>query len=204
MRRLAMVLILVLMVAGCGDDDAAGPETTAASEAETTTVPTTAALPDGCVAPPFEVEVRIAGEDPAVALGVVDAAAVRISEGRAYTVYLTDFPIDFDESIYVWSQEPPPGGTIVQTGLTVYNAEDADAVPVLQGGEVGDVDWEAGELAAFLSIVSEGAAGFSVEMTGAAELLYVDELRVCIRAEIRSEAGFEFAGTYLADIVDDY
>jgi hypothetical protein len=205
MRRLATILVLTTLVAACGDDDAAGPETTATDDAAITTVPTTPpALPDGCVMPPFEVEVRIAGEDPAEVLEVVDAAAVRISEGKAYTVYLADFVMDRDESIYVWSQEPPPGGTIVQTGLTVFNAEDPAAVPVLRGGETGFVDWQAGELAAFLTVIAEGAADFSVEMTGSAELLHVDDARVCIRADIRSERGFEFAGTYLAEIVDDF
>ena len=134
----------------------------------------------------------------------MDAVAVRRIEGRAYIVYLTDFAIYRSASLFGQVSEPPAGSVTVHTGLDVFNADDAAALPILKAGAVGQVDWTAGELAAFLNLVAENTPDFSVDTTGSAELWYVDDSTVCIRAEIRSESGFELVGAYTAEMVEDF
>jgi len=201
-----VAMMLLVGTAACGDDDAgeAGDATTSTTAGESTTTTTIAALPAACERVPYAVELRIDGEGPLETFDVVDAIAVRNAGGRAYTVYLADFPIDRDDSSYSFVTEPPAGGTVVQTGLTVFNASDPDAVPVLEGGEIGQVEWEAGELATFLNVTAEGAAASSTNMDGSAELLHLDDGTVCIEAAITSERGFALSGVYTAEITSDF
>lgn len=196
-----MALAAILLVAACGD--AAEP---AATPAPSTTPPATTAtdLPAGCELPPFTAEIRFAGDGPRRDFAVVDAAAVRRLEGRAYTVYLTDYPIDREGSLFSQIGEPPDGSTTVQTGIDVFNAEDAAALPVLAAGTVGAVDWVSGEPATFLNFATAADTdGFSVDQTGQTELLHVDERFVCMRSQITSESGNELVGTYTAEILTD-
>lgn len=161
------------------------------------------AAPDECREPPFEVELRVAGDGPNRAFRVEDAAAVRKLDGRAYTVYLTDYQIDRDEPLAGQLQEPPPGSTTVQTGLDVFNAEDASALPILESGDVGRRDWDSGELAALLDVFTNGEDETDVDTGGMAEIRHVDDASVCIRADLRSESGSQLLGTYRAEIVED-
>jgi hypothetical protein len=204
-------LALVVLTAACGDDDAAdtgdgdAAATTAASTtAATTTTVATVALPAGCERVPYTVDLRVDGEGSLETFDVVDAIAARTAGGRAFTVYLADFVMDRDDRSYSFVTDPPPGGTVVQTGLTVFNAPDLESVPVLAGGETGQVKWEAGQLATFLNITAEDAPSFSVDMTGSAQLLHVDDGTVCIEADITSESGFALRGVYTAEITADF
>ncbi len=203
-RTTAALASLALLAAACGDGETADtPATTAATTTSIATT-TTAALPAGCEPAPFQVELRVDGDGPLETFVVTDAIAVRTAGGRAYTVYLADFPMDREDRSYSFVTDPPPGGTVVQTGLTVYNAPDVEAVPVLEGGEIGPVEWQSGELASFLNVTAEGAASSSTNMTGQSELLYVDDGVVCIEADITSERGFSLRGIYTAEITADF
>lgn len=201
--RAAAALALIVITAACGGGGSADQD----DEATTTTASTTTtavALPTACERVPFTVDLRVEGEGPLQPFEVVDAIAVRIADGRAYTVYLADFTIDRDDSSYSFITEPPTGGTVIQTGLTVFNAPDAESVPVLEGGEIGRVEWEAGQLAAFLNVTADNAPSMSVDMTGSAELLHLDDDTVCIEAAITSERGFALNGVYTAEITADF
>jgi hypothetical protein len=208
-RWAAAALVMVLLTAACGDDDTA-PAGAAATDATTVTTPTTAAatttspLPAACTRVPFTVELRVEGEEPLEPFEVADAIAIRTAGGRAYTVYLADFTMDRDDRSYSFVTDPPSGGTVIQTGLTVFNAADAESVPVLAGGEIGLVEWRAGELATFLNVTAPAAASSSTNMTGSAELLHLDEDTICIEADITSERGFALTGAYTAEITADF
>jgi len=208
-RVVASLLAGALAMAACGDSAGSGttgtPAATAATAGTTTTATTAAALPDGCTPPPFTVSIRTGGDGEQIPLTVTDAAASRKLEGRAFTVYLTDYAIDRDASLFGQVSEPPPGSTTVQTGIDVFNAPDAQALPMLAPGAVGDVQWTAGEPATLLNIYTDvEQAGFNANQAGTTELLYVDDDVVCMRSEITADSGTELSGTYLAEIVEDF
>ena len=198
----AVMAVAALVVGACGGDaTSTTASTVAATTSTTTSTTTTVPLPAGCELVPYAIDLRISGDGALEPFQVTDAIAVPTAGGRAYTVYLADFPIDREDRSYSYVTDPPEGGIVVQTGLTVFNAEDPESVPVLEGGEVGQVDWEAGELATFLNVTAPDAPGFSVDMTGSARLVHLGDDVVCIEASITSESGFALEGTYTAETV---
>ncbi len=195
----AFVLAGALVLTACGD--ASEPAATAPAAP----LSAGADVPVGCELPPLTLEFRPDGDGARQDLEVVDATAVRRSGGRAFTVYLTDFRIDREASFFEQLGEPPDGSTMVLTGLDVFAAEDPAALPVLEPGVVGHVDWTSGEPATFLTIGAGGdSEGVSLEPSGTTVLLHVDERFVCMRSEITSASGTELVGTYTAEIVTDF
>ncbi len=207
MRRASVWLVLaVVALAACGGGGETESADTSAPEGATAATTVTAApLPAACPRAPFDVEIRMDGDGQNEVLTVVDATAVRRAEGRAYTVYLTDYSIDRDASLFGQLDDAPAGSVTVQTGLDVFNAEDVAALPILAAGAVGEVDWTAGETATFLNIESDRNLELgSSDSSGSAELLFVDETRLCVRADIRSQRGGQLVGVYTAEIIQDF
>jgi hypothetical protein len=208
-RFAALTLVVVVVAAGCGDGDtdtnSSQPVSTEESAATTTTTEAAAPLPAECTTPPFDVAARLDGDGPTETLTVSDAVAVRISAGRGYTVNLTASPSDRAAGLLGQGDAAPPGSFTITTGLTVFNASDPAAVPILEAGAVGPVEWTAGETATFISVESDLVeGGFSVDQAGSSQVLFVDDTRICIRAELTSETGPELIGVYTAEIVQDF
>lgn len=212
MRRPVRWTLTALAVPGlvlgtaCGGDDDAGDVSETVSDAASDAEAEPAALPAECpTAAPFDVEVRLAGEGDRQTLTVVDAVALRRLDGRAWTVYLADFELPDDTSWSFAVPEVPPGATLVSTGLDVFNAPDAEGLPILEVGDGGPLFREAGEgaTATFFSVTADDVASTSVDQTGSTELLALDGEQVCLTTEITSEQGLELVGTYTAPVVAD-
>lgn len=211
-RALGAVTAATLLIAACGrDDDSASDLDDVTTidpsgvtvEATTTAADPTATLPAECPpAVPFDMEFRSDGDGERDTMTVVDAVALRRADGVAMTVYLADFDMPDDTSWAFSVPDVPPGGTLVQTGLDVFNADPA-TLPELETGASGGLFGEvgAGVTATFLTIVSGGST--STNQTGESELLYIDDSAVCLRAGIISESGDELVGVYSAPIVAD-
>lgn len=208
---------LTLGVAGCGgDDDSADgddPPTDESSDAgsdESSAAGSDAgaagALPSTCPsAAPFDVEIRYDGDGDRETMTVVDAVALRRFDGVAWTIYLADFDMPDDTSWSFTVPEVPDGKTLVATGLDVFNAPDADALPILEAGDSGGMfsDVGDGETAAFFSVTADAAGSTSVDQSGTTELVHLDDGAICMTTEITGESGLELVGTYTAtEIID--
>lgn len=195
-----VVGVLALGATACGDDDDAG------GSADGTGSTLTSDLPTECpAAAPFDVEIRYDGDGARETMTVVDAVALRRFDGVAWTIYLADFDMPDDTSWSFTVPEVPEGNTLVATGLDVFNAPDADALPTLDVGDSGGLfsDVGDGETAAFFSVTSDRSGSTSVDQTGTTELMHLDDGSICMTTEITGESGLELVGTYTAvEIVD--
>ena len=166
----------------------------------------TATLPEECpTEAPFDIEIRYDGDGERDTMTVVDAVALRRFDGVAWTIYLADFDMPDDTSWSFTVPEVPEGNTLVATGLDVFNAPDAAALPILEVGDSGGMFREVGdgETAAFFSITSDRAGSSSVDQSGTTELLHLDDGSICMTTEITGESGLELVGAYTAtEIID--
>ena len=214
-RRRASVFFAFLAMAfiACGGDDGGGDAagdapSGAASEASPDGADddAVAAVPAACpTSVPYDVEVRLDGDGEREPMTVVDAVALRRSEGRAWTVYLADFDMPDDTSWSFTVPEVPAGNMLVSTGLDVFNATDVEALPIIEVGATGGLfrDVGDGETATYLNVTSETTGSSSVNQTGSTELLHLDDGLICFDTEITGESGLELVGTYAAtEIVD--
>ncbi|MDE0802819.1 MAG: hypothetical protein OSA99_05795 [Acidimicrobiales bacterium] len=199
MRAVVAVLVaggLTLGATSCGDED--GVDVSVDDPGST--------RPSECpAAVPFDVEIRYDGDGARETMTVVDAVALRRFDGVAWTIYLADFDMPDDTSWSFTVPEVPPGNTLVATGLDVFNAPDADALPILEVGDSGGMfsDVGDGETAAFFSVTSDLAGSTSVDQAGTTELLHLEDGSICMTTEITGESGLELVGVYTAtEIVD--
>lgn len=221
LRLLALLAALGLFVAACGDDagDEGGAGEATADDGSTDDAADEdgdddaveasdgddAALPEACPAsPPFELQAAITEDGGIAPFEVVDAAAVSRSGGLAITVYLADFDIDDDTSWSFAVPEVPAGGTLISTGMDVFNADPADLEP-LEVGDSGPLFSEAGDgaTATFLNMQGEAAPTTSVNQVGTSEVLFLDGSTVCIQVDITADSGAQLQGVYTAPIVED-
>lgn len=213
-RRAASIFFAFLAVAliACGDDDGGGDEGGAATEDAPTDVEDAdggdgaPAAPAACpTALPYDVELRLDGHGERETMRVVDAVALRRSDGRAWTVYLADFDMPDDTSWSFTVPEVPAGSTLVATGLDVFNATDVESLPVIEVGATGGLfrDVGDGETATYLNVTSDASGTSSVDQTGSTELLHLDDDLICFDTEITGASGLELVGTHAAtEIVD--
>jgi hypothetical protein len=220
LRLLALLAVLGLFAAACGDDagdedgaddavtdDAADDSTGDENDDEDgdSSEAGDAALPEACPASaPFELQAAITEDGGLESFEVVDAAAVSRSGGLALTVYLADFEIDDDTSWSFAVPEVPAGGTLISTGMDVFNADPADLEP-LEVGDSGPLFSEAGDgaTATFLNMQGEAAPTTSVNQVGTSEILFLDGSTVCIQVDITADSGAQLQGVYTAPIVED-
>lgn len=214
-RASAILFAATALLTACGGDDGGedGGESVDPEDPGTTTAEAGAVSPDpgaplptGCPEDvPYDIEIRLDGEGARVTMTVVDSIALRRLDGRAWTVYLADFEMPDNTSWAFTTPEVPAGGTLVATGLDVFNAPDADALPVLEVGATGGLFGEVGEgeTATFVNVPSDRPGTTSVDQTGESELLHLDDDRICLRTEITGESGLEFVGTLGADDIVD-
>lgn len=223
-RLVGALACLGLLAAACGSDDTPStvddPSTVAGDASDeagagdgASTTDTDDAGADGAVATmpsacptsvPFDMELRSDGDGAREVFTVVDAVALRRAGGVAITVYLADFDMPDDTSWEFAVPEVPAGGTLVSTGLDVFNADPA-TLPVLEAGDSGGLfsDVGDGETATFLSIVTDDAGSTSSNQSGTSELVFIDDDQVCLTVAITGESGFELLGNYSAPIVAD-
>lgn len=67
------------------------------------------------------------------------SVAVSLEKGKAYTLYVTDFPISTSDISMVASPEVPAGKTLFMVADTVFNAPDPSAVEAVAPGD--KVEW---------------------------------------------------------------
>ncbi len=213
-RRRASVFFafLAMVFIACGDDgggDAASDAPSGAASEESSDDAddgAVAAAPAACpTSVPYDVEVRLDGDGERETMTVVDAVALRRSEGRAWTVYLADFDMPDDTSWSFTVPEVPAGSMLVSTGLDVFNATDVESLPVIEVGDTGGLFRDVGDgaTATYLNVTSETTGSSSVNQMGSTELLHLDDALICFATEITGESGLELVGTYAAtEIVD--
>lgn len=217
-RRRASVFFafLAVVLIACGGDDGGGDarsdtpagassKEASGSEGDGTDSGAESAPAECPTSVPYDVELRLEGDGERETMAVVDAVALRRSEGRAWTVYLADFDMPDDTSWSFTVPEVPSGSTLVATGLDVFNATDVDALPIIEVGATGGLfrDVGDGESATFLNVTSDASSSTSVDQTGSTELLHLDDGLICLDTEITGESGLELVGTYAAtEIVD--
>ncbi len=63
------------------------------------------------------------------------AVAVSLEDGKAYTLYVSDFPVASDDISMFSNPEPPEGKALFMVFNTVFNAPDASAVEAVAVGD---------------------------------------------------------------------
>jgi hypothetical protein len=220
---------LILVAAACsGDADPTPvpavtdvPATEAPAVADTTEAAaegssTTASLPEQCVSPPFDLEIRRSGDDENEIFSVVDAedngSGVREGGAMGYKIFMTDFVIDDDAGLIdqIFLDALPEGATLITLDLARFpDSEDPTPVEEYPNIAVGEALVPIGSgingpdvLATQVTIATaEGTTSdFSVNSSETGEVLYADDTFVCVDVTIESEAGFQVSGIVTARV----
>jgi hypothetical protein len=186
-KGLAAVACLALAACGGGEDDAApGGD-------EGTTTTSTGAQSGECP----DTDLSVSNLTTGATVDVVDATAVSLSGGAAYTAYAADFEVDPNDISLVSGIEPASGENVVTLAVTVFNAEGTPP-PIEAGTEITYTD-EFGVLT-FVVVHSAGAESFG-DNTGAAGTLTVTSVgdRFCAEVDYADDEK-ELTGTIAADV----
>jgi hypothetical protein len=132
-------MVVGLVLTACSGDDGSGTDVgpTGSSLAASAPAPvvssaiSAAAATSDCV----ETDVEYLAGSSATPLEVVSTAAVSLSGGAAYTVYLADFEIDPSAITLFDKPEVPQGGRLVTLAVTVFNPDD-EPPPIEPGAEL--------------------------------------------------------------------
>lgn len=232
---------LIIVVAACSGEEAtptpAPIESPAAATVAATTTPTmaattapagsssapaddtaqtSAALPDGCSLPPYEIEIRRAGSGENEPWTVIDAEdtgfGVGSGQNLAYKIFLADYDINDDEDLItqITPDNMPEGATVVNVDLgRAYDSSNdtpSNEYPNIEAGE---------PLTAYrLSSGPEATLGAqatitdpdgltstaSVNPTASGTVLYADEEFICVDLDIQSEDGVQVKGIVTARV----
>jgi len=183
------------------------------TEADGTT--TTASLPAECSLPPYDIEIRRAGDGENETFTVIDAedAGMNARDGGAlaYKIFATDIDIADDKDLIdqIYLANLPADATLVTIDVSrVADSEDPTPVneyPNIAAGE---------ELVEFLATKGPDSLGTqvtiattegvtdntSVNATATGTVLYADDTAVCLDVTIESESGFQLSGVITARV----
>lgn len=177
MRPLLAVLgalVLVLSLTACGDDDSAasddGDDTEATADGDDSEETADGGADGQCDGN------TATGTYPGGSFTSTDAAGVSLGGGTAVTLYITDFELSEDDFSVFSRPEVPDGDTLFTVAVTVFNAEDPDALePLTPGEEIGIAD-EWGELTFVVTAEdADGQYGNAMDAEGAVTLTAVGD-----------------------------
>jgi len=176
---------------------------------------TTAALPEECSLPPYDIEIRRSGDGENETFTVVDAedAGMNARDGGAlsYKIFATDIDIADDEDLIdqIYLANLPADASLITLDVArVADPEDSTPVneyPNIAAGE---------ELVHFLTTMGPDSLGTqvtiatsdgvtdntSVNPTATGSVLYADDTAVCLNVTIESESGFQLSGVITARV----
>ncbi|MFP3907598.1 MAG: hypothetical protein ACLFWR_11255 [Acidimicrobiales bacterium] len=184
-RFLVLLIALALTVTACGDDggdDAVGGGDGDGIDTEQVDADTDSDDAEQVDAGAGAGECAgnsASGEAPHGDFATTHAVAISLADGSAYTVYLSDFELRPDDVSQFSGPEIPDDGRLFTVAVTVFNAEDPEALePLTAGQEVGIAE-EFGELTFVVTAQdAEGQYGNNMEAEGTVTITSVGD-RFC-------------------------
>jgi hypothetical protein len=196
-RWVGVFLVLLLVASACGSDDpsTADDAATVADEPAAATEPASAD-DSGCPTESFSGALARSAsgghrEEQRTGAEMIDAVAVTRSEGIAYTIYLSDYPIDRDE--LGSTLQAPPGSVLVTFAID-------EAEGILIGKPFANTD----DRSPFVIIDSGGGATDSATgATGEQTVTGLSSTRICFEIDYQ-DAIKSISGSVSAEIASSY
>lgn len=164
-----VTLCIMATAAACGDDDSAGGVPPPAEELGSGSSEESAVTSVGHCS-----TTSATGSSPANdSFSATGGVGVSLEDGKAYTIYLTDFDVSLEDVSFVRAPSVPDGGTMFTVAVTVFNAPDVDSLEPVAVGQTIDYtsEWE---VLTFTVMATDAAgthgtatdAGGTIEVTG--------------------------------------
>ncbi|MEM0924570.1 MAG: hypothetical protein AAGJ83_00900 [Planctomycetota bacterium] len=221
-RSLYLTGFVVLLVAGCGKsavEDIAPPNPEATTVAAKTPLETIVSkpqedLPEMGKALPYRLQIRRTGSGENVPMEVLGATAVMENELRSYKIFLADYELDEETSVYELATSIPEGKTMVSIGLQTDYGLDTPSIDEWKKLKAGDVAIGITDSRSSLNgakpngepistVWIRGKDGKFERTSGrktSMKVLYVSDQWVCLEANLTSTSGSQLSGIITAKV----
>ncbi|MEM6365531.1 MAG: hypothetical protein AAF745_13975, partial [Planctomycetota bacterium] len=171
-------------------------------------------LPENCTEAPFTLQVRRAGNGENEPMEILGATAVMEKDLRSYRIYLADYELDPNESVYTLAQQIPEGKMMITIGLQTDHGNAAPPIEKWKKLKVGDVAMAINESRGALKgkdpngepistvwmNTKDGPTSRTSDRKTRMKVLHVSENWVCLEADVTSSQGIQLSGIITAKV----